>query len=325
MVDAGIVLLLDGMAGPAKCGREPSRVVRQHRRVGVSSGEQDRRCRPCRHCPVDRLRAFQRADAGKRCSRGVDGERQEVIGTGEAGCGPHDRSRETLDAEKLGGQCHHHGVVGAGRMAGQVQLGRVRAIAARIAAGPGHGLCRILDEGRIADTRNQPVVEEDGDVAPGGKGAAGKAVIGLAAVVPGAAIGEDQHAERIAASRYIDVELLARLKAIGEVLRRKPRAVILRHEAVEGRQRRAACRRQGQGYGGQEFQNASPCRHHPPVNCRRNSIRQRAANGCGRGEGEDGLAYHSPFTAKNAASRAAVPISRPGAGTPPRPAHRPAA
>ena len=113
----------------------------------------------------------------------------------------------------------------------------IAAICAGVRDGPRHCRRAVLDERRIADLRHQPVIGHDNDESLCRDGAGGEAVVLAAAVRPAAAVEEHHHRSAVRALGRIDVELLARVGAEGDVVRHPVGPAVAGSDGVESVER----------------------------------------------------------------------------------------
>ncbi len=142
----------------------------------------------------------------------------------------------------------------ARRMPHQVQALRIRAELAGVAGSP-EGCARgIVHEARHFHFTVMAVVRQHGDIAQGGEGRADKAVVGLVAEAPAAAMPEDdQRPRRCKRSlRHIHIDAMLRIGAVREIgmapMVAEGRGHIGRYEGearAAGRSPRAQSRKQG--------------------------------------------------------------------------------
>ena len=147
-------------------------------------------------------------------------QRQEVVGTGQADEARQHRRLQLVLRQPARVQRHHGGVVGPGAVPHHEDTTAVDLPLAGLLPGPGHGLCAVFDELRVAHLGVQAVVGHHHDHAACRQGAPHEGVIGALTAAPGTAVEKHHHGPAAgrrlqALGRQVHIGALAVVAAIG--------------------------------------------------------------------------------------------------------------
>ncbi len=216
MRQVGVVARFDAGSRRTQFGGEMDRVARQDGRVVEAVQQKHRRSTligegdrlGLRHvrCFQDRLEL-------------VGGQRQEIIGAGEADESFQVPALQAGRGEIARVEGHHRGDMRAGRMTHQEQARQIAIVLRRVVARPAHGPRGVLDEGRKAGFGIDAIIRDHDDIAVAGQGLGDETVLRARAAFPAAAIDKDDDRMRAGPLRAVDIQLLARQGAVGDVRR----------------------------------------------------------------------------------------------------------
>ncbi len=217
MAHPRVQLLLHGPAGSAYPGSQGGGVARLHLLVRGAGQQQQRRRVGVRE--GDDLTRGRIADRREHVAHVRLIRRLEVVRARQPDC-----PCQMVPAGPGGGQIvrvqrQHDRVIGAGGMSHQEHAFRIAANLVQVRKGPGSGRCAVGQESGELHLWIEPVIRHNDHGAPSGQSCGNERIHCLVAVFPRSAVEEDYDWKFGGAVRAIDVQSLARVGAIGDIVR----------------------------------------------------------------------------------------------------------